>query len=867
MNLRSRGAIKPPKRYDEDNFTAPTPLPPACSESRGYQSNVRRPAFPSPTVDFNPNLPPAAFPTIDCQQQHKHSAQKTGRSSSNITKPMEEHAGASAFGRQDVANRQYKATTNRQQEMGGDGDVSMVDAVYGLGNNAPAAFNFNANNPYQLQSNSEHGLRSSLNLSNDENEIGPSASEAVKMSVKPRRQIKWSDISPTLQTEIFENLRSGCDFRRAADALRLNPSEQVKMIAHSNARQEQVQRENARLNEMRTKQLRALLRMDNSYLKTQKVPGQLVFRNISRKFLDTATGSGPDYSMSQASDILIARKYLRSLGLDPKLAGEWSNNLVTIATNGQADVDEDFEWTGEAPMMAEEDTISDGGDTERESSPDLETAPDDSSPSDCSPNPKQQRARGPKLNAAQQILLHRRRGSSASLSGTSTSLPCRVPTDRAGSPQWLPPSRPFHGTFPQKSSLAHESVVQLEVGAQGAARIQPDTFRSPGNLMQAPSQTPANVAYGNAGSANQFPPPWSRQPCSSKDGDCKALKRSLAGPWLYKQNWEDAEAASRASRMYRGNLAAARAEAQAALRVDSACHQSSPIFPYTNLMMTSPSNTYQMEGVMVEPLARWRSCPAGHGGNPEMMSTVGANTFPQYMSVSNHSRMEKEGPEYSPITPPSIETQWEQNEKQPHWKKLEACATLPTNNSRNLPLLTPTSFPSPYNAEVQGDSTSTSCSLPTNSEGLSTKQNSLDTTQSSGSPIPELEMTEATGESTVMETDHVQEKHTSSSTETAVPANPDVNTALCWPQENISTPLTLGTTKGLPKRKTRKAGNKWTKKKQRPSSKSMESLALAMAETTTQEPTKKATVSGSAVSVEATNNGRRRSTRVTKKAA
>ncbi|KAL2364930.1 hypothetical protein RJZ56_002192 [Blastomyces dermatitidis] len=870
MNLRSRDAIKPPKRYDEDKCTTPPPL--ACSEPRGYKSNVRRPAFPSPIVEFNPDLPPAAFPTVDCQQLHKRPAQETAGGSSNITEPMQEQAGTGGvFGRQDVADRQYKTTTNHEQKVGGDGDVSMVDAVYDFGNNAPAAFNFQAgwgyaNNPYQL-GNSEHRLRSSLNLhiSDDENEVGIGAHEAAKMSARPLLQVKWSDISPTLQTEIFENLRSIYNFRHAAERLGLSPSEQVKMLAHSTARKEQVRNENARLKEMRAKQLRALLRMDNSYLKTQKVPGQLVFRTISKKFLDTAIGSDPDYSMSQASDILIARKYLRSLGLDPKLAGEWSNNLVTITTTGLAHPDEDFEWTGELPVAEEDTTISDHGGTEHESSCDSETVPDDSSQSDCSPNPKRQQILDPSLNAAQHILRHRRRESSVSRPGTSRPLPCRAPTDRVGSPQWLQSSRPLLGTFPQPSPLAHEPVVRLKVGAQGAARIQQDIFRS-GDLMQGPSQPNVNVADDNTVSANQPPPTWSRQASLSKDGPSKALKRTLAGPWLYQQNWEDTEAASRASRMYRDSLAAARADAQAELRTESACHISNPIFPYTNLMTPSPSNTYQIDGARMEPLARWRSSPAGHAGNPETIPTVGANSVPQYMSLSNRPRMEREGPEYSPITPPSIEAQCKQNENQPHTKKPEVYATLPADSSRKLPLLTPTSFPSPNNAEVPGDLIGTSHSLPTNPEEPSAKQNSLHTAQSSVSPVPELEMTEANREDTGMEIDSVQEKHASSSTETPAPSTPDVNTALFGPKGKLLNPLNSGTTEKLPKRKTRRSGNGWTKRKQRPSSKPMESLAAPSTEIA-QESTKKATESSNAVGVEATNSGRRRSTRVIKKAA
>ncbi|KKZ68335.1 hypothetical protein EMCG_06011 [[Emmonsia] crescens] len=880
MNLRGRDAIKPPKRYDEEMFMKPTPPPPAHNEPRGYDPNVWRPTFPSPLVDFNPDLPPAAFPTIDCHQPPKPPAQEVLWSSSNTIGPMQGHDGANVVSGESILDGHHMAKSNHEQGMGGDGDgdVSMLDAGYDFSDNTPDKLDYQACWDYvnylnELE-NSAEGVTRSMNLSDDENDVGIGAYEAAGMSVGPLRGGKWSDISPILQTEIFENLRSVYDYRQAVEALRLSPSEQVKMIEHSSARKEQVQRENVKLNEMRMKQLRALLRMDNSYLRTQKVPGQLVFRNISKKCLrDTTARSGPDYSMSQASDILIARKYLRSLGLDPIFAGEWSNNLVTITTTGMLGGEEDFEWTGELPV-SEEANISEHGDTEYESSVGSETTHDDSSQSDCSPTPKRPRTLVPNLNAAQQILCHRRE-SSVSRTSMTRSLPFRGPSTRTGSSQSLQSSRRFRDDRPQPSPLGRESVVRLRVGPQGAARIQQDIFGMAVDIMRAPSQPQTSVASNNTNSANQVPPlgfrnmpsldgikipsqHGFRQQRSSKKGGCETLKRSLGGTWYYSKSREETDAASRASRVLRNRLASAKAEAEAARRSDSACHGSITTSPLVNLTLPSPGNTYGIhnnglcecqseELKRVEPLAGWT---AGGSGDPQTPPILGANIVPHYTSLSNHIRAEGNGPQYSPITPPSIEApRWpEENQTDPG--ELEGYAI----------------HPRPDDAEMQGDATGASCSRST-AERLSSKHGPLHAAENSVSPVPELETTDVNGEGTVMGTGIAQDKFSPASTETAAPATPDMTTVLFCPKEQLpdssnaepAVPLSLETTEKPRKKTYRKCGNGWAKKK-KPFSKPVESFTE-----TVQGPTKKATKS-SVPGVETTNSGRRRSERINKQA-
>lgn len=121
--------------------------------------------------------------------------------------------------------------------------------------------------------------------------------------------------------------------------------EEAKVIRqHFEGRNRQIQQENLYLQEMQAKQLRALMRIDNSDLKAHKVPSQLVFRKTSRQFTRRLRDSiGTDYLLCQAKDLLLARRFLSRRGLDPRYAGEWNNDFVYLPKSQNED-QEMFEW-------------------------------------------------------------------------------------------------------------------------------------------------------------------------------------------------------------------------------------------------------------------------------------------------------------------------------------------------------------------------------------------------------------------------------------------------------------------------------------------------------------------------------------------
>lgn len=89
--------------------------------------------------------------------------------------------------------------------------------------------------------------------------------------------------------------------------------------------------ENRVLEEMRNKQMQALMCLDNSDLKQHSVPARLV---MSRKVWDQChrvirKQSKMRYLLCQAGDLLLARKFLSKRGLPMTYAGEWDNQFVT----------------------------------------------------------------------------------------------------------------------------------------------------------------------------------------------------------------------------------------------------------------------------------------------------------------------------------------------------------------------------------------------------------------------------------------------------------------------------------------------------------------------------------------------------------
>lgn len=165
----------------------------------------------------------------------------------------------------------------------------------------------------------------------------------------------WSDINPALQAEIVENLLKKADWENVCSRLGLTEDDRMKFASYLDKRNKQILRENRRLEEMRRKQLQALMRIDNSDIKRNNVPHQLVLRRLTRvttnRLLDQKY---TDLLMCRAADVLAARQYLHRRSLDRSLAGDWGHSLVILQEPEGNDLDpERFEWQENLSLLPE----------------------------------------------------------------------------------------------------------------------------------------------------------------------------------------------------------------------------------------------------------------------------------------------------------------------------------------------------------------------------------------------------------------------------------------------------------------------------------------------------------------------------------
>ncbi|KAK2795734.1 hypothetical protein FQN52_003583 [Onygenales sp. PD_12] len=778
MDLRRRHTIRPPKRYEGEASIQPT-RPPPPPEPRVYMPRGARPSIRPPFIEYNPNLPPAAFPTLDAPQpSQQHTREPNGISANNasingIGGGQEQQVWN---GNTVILSRQGRngVARNGPQIDGEDAQMLDCDEEVGFDDNIPQYYKDEA--PLgdadfgKSVAWSRDEFDDPVDVSGEGPDLGIETSRAAGIGAKDFRPIKWHDISPVLQTEIFENLRSKYDSRLAIELLRLKPDEQAEMVEHSTTRQQQIQTENEQLKEMRRKQLRALLRLDNGSLQQHKVPAQLVFRNISKRYLrNTLSRPEADYCMTRAADLLIARKYLSSIGLGPSLAGEWGNNLVKMRRDS-AGVDEEFEWTGQSPLLEEGD-VSDGydyGETDYESSlASEETAHDDSSQSDSSPGagPSRQRDRasGRRLNAAQQILRHRKELSSG----------------RHGPPINRPPSTGWslgHATKPgapptQSSSLSFAfvpqpprqqsppprggRVIRLKVGPQGAAQIQgrpllekiviPPTPAPPrlDNISHTAPKTPTEaVDMANRERHGHPPPstpPGTGRSKSGRSRDSGPLPRSLGGAWCWGTTMEAAELASRDARNLQAKLKAARAEMEKQRQASSAA--ADPMQASSSTALPVPGHNHAF-GLTEDGLCK---CQFQHAAQPEPAAEQpaepvgvpdwdGPSTLEHFIASNSVGLPdlpidEENGPAYSPITPTRDDT--------PAWLKPRGSEEDFREDSPGIPplVISPTPTPSANGREAEHTIGAAVSSSSSNPQVPVSKQNSV-------SPVAPLEVVE-----------------------------------------------------------------------------------------------------------------------------
>lgn len=138
--------------------------------------------------------------------------------------------------------------------------------------------------------------------------------------------------------------------------LDLNKNDRRKLAHCLDTRNQQISREDRALAQMREKQLAHLMNTDQSILRDNEVPHQLVLRRISKQMHNRIIEMGkPELQFCQAVDILAARQFLRRRHLKDDLAGEWGSPMVELASIRQTenrDLPERFQWKDDWALPA-----------------------------------------------------------------------------------------------------------------------------------------------------------------------------------------------------------------------------------------------------------------------------------------------------------------------------------------------------------------------------------------------------------------------------------------------------------------------------------------------------------------------------------
>ncbi|KAI9923826.1 hypothetical protein MW887_008308 [Aspergillus wentii] len=320
MSMRLRETVKQPDRYDSELFYRPTP-----NRALREAKRQRRP----PYIDFDPTLPPAAFPTLD-----------TPRVPAKTTKDGDsDERKASGMG-----NCEECPSRNGHNGAGGKDTETRVDfedvPINLIDNYVASNGDFN---PVYVK-NMTRIAAAEKEFSIVDGGMEDSDTDEVMTSF-PVQDPNWHDLSPRLQVEIFENLLESHSWSSVSHMLGLTDEECDQAREHFSGRNEQIVLENRLLERMREKQLRGLMRIDNSS-RHKRVPHQLVFRNASKQYIHKLRDAiHTDYLLCHAGEIMNARRFLHKRGIDRGYAGTWSNSLAVLQIFEDDSEPETFEWT------------------------------------------------------------------------------------------------------------------------------------------------------------------------------------------------------------------------------------------------------------------------------------------------------------------------------------------------------------------------------------------------------------------------------------------------------------------------------------------------------------------------------------------
>ncbi|KAL2839144.1 hypothetical protein BJX68DRAFT_272266 [Aspergillus pseudodeflectus] len=335
--MRLRETVRLPERLHQDHVCLPLSQKPLRKPK-----NDPKPRF----SEFNPNLPPAAFPTLNSPRAEDNERNQTNDDRTTARKSLEAICQLTNPGDQkDAAARdelEDMPMNVLENHMASNGEmnpiyVSNMAKMAAVGQELSAA----------------DGMEDS-----DADEAMAGSSES---STADSRSPTWADLSRRMQTEIFSNLLERHTWSKVNHMLGLTEEECETNEDLLCRRSQQIRFEDAELSAMRAKQLKDLLKLDNS-AQSRDYPYLLLFRKASRQtfsIVRRAMETGFDFLCCEGTELTAARKFLRARGIDAKFAGDWGNDIVLVqADEEEGSVHEAIELSSSPILLSEDAELS-----------------------------------------------------------------------------------------------------------------------------------------------------------------------------------------------------------------------------------------------------------------------------------------------------------------------------------------------------------------------------------------------------------------------------------------------------------------------------------------------------------------------------
>ncbi|RDW76720.1 uncharacterized protein DSM5745_06712 [Aspergillus mulundensis] len=318
MHMNLRKTIRLPQRFSPDHLYGPR-----SRKLRG--DDTERP----PLVEYNPNLPPAAFPTLDTPRTSRqdHNTQQEGSDEDRHNGPIRRNIRRSLDDLCRLTNPESERDTSPNAHVE-DIPPDQLDNHMASNGDLNPVWVSNMASMAAADQDAAGGM--------DMEDTDLESMVTGKTQTPPTALLDpiWSDLSYRMKAEIFQNLLERFSYPAVCRMLGLTTAERDAIEDTLSDRRSQEESENKHLDAMREKQLNDLARIDNSF-RNQSRSYQLAFRKVSRQtFRGLREYIEPevDFFACGRAELKIAQTFLRKRGIEAKFAGTWGNDIAFIRT-------------------------------------------------------------------------------------------------------------------------------------------------------------------------------------------------------------------------------------------------------------------------------------------------------------------------------------------------------------------------------------------------------------------------------------------------------------------------------------------------------------------------------------------------------